>query len=97
MTLTDTARPEGAMDRLRRRFPHILTLEFQPEGAPADQRSYREQVSGRDDLAVAAEFVRHVRNSDPSGRSANCSAPRSPRSGGARRDGALRCARTGCR
>ena len=28
VTLTDTARPEAAMDRLRRRFPHILTLEF---------------------------------------------------------------------
>ena len=67
VTLTDTARPEGAMERLRRRFPHILTLEFRPEGARADQRSYRERVSGRDDLAVAAEFVRHVRNSDPSG------------------------------
>jgi exonuclease SbcD len=68
VTLTDTARPEGAMERLRRRFPHILTLEFKPEGVRADQRSYRERVSGRDDLAVAAEFVRHVRNSDPSGR-----------------------------
>jgi exonuclease SbcD len=68
VTLTDTVRPEGAMERLRRRFPHILTLEFKPEGARADQRSYRERVSGRDDLAVAAEFVRHVRNSDPSGR-----------------------------
>jgi exonuclease SbcD len=68
VTLTDTARPEGAMERLRRRFRHILTLEFKPEGARADQRSYRERVSGRDDLAVAAEFVRHVRNSDPSGR-----------------------------
>ncbi len=68
VTLTDTARPEGAMERLRRRFPHILTLEFKPEGMRADQRSYRERVSGRDDMAVAAEFVRHVRNSDPSGR-----------------------------
>jgi exonuclease SbcD len=68
VTLTDAARPEGAMERLRRRFPHILTLEFKPEGVRADQRSYRERVSGRDDLAVAAEFVRHVRNSDPSGR-----------------------------
>jgi exonuclease SbcD len=68
VTLTDTARPEGAMERLRRRFPHILTLGFKPAGARADRRSYRERVSGRDDLTVAAEFVRHVRNSDPSGR-----------------------------
>ena len=64
VTLTDTARPEAAMDRLRRRFPHILTLEFKPEGVTADRRSYRERVRGRDDLTIAAEFVRHVRNTD---------------------------------
>jgi DNA repair protein SbcD/Mre11 len=62
VTLTDTARPEAAMDRLRKRFPHILTLEFKPQGQSADTRSYRERVKGRDDLAIAAEFVRHVRD-----------------------------------
>jgi DNA repair protein SbcD/Mre11 len=61
-TITDAARPEGAMDKLRARFPHILTLAFEPEGVTVDPRSYRERVRGRDDLAVAAEFVRHVRN-----------------------------------
>jgi DNA repair protein SbcD/Mre11 len=61
VTLTDPARPAGAMDRLRARFPHILTLEFKPEGAGAGPHSYREKVRGRDDPAVAAEFVRHVR------------------------------------
>ena len=66
VTLTDTARPEGAMDRLRARFPHILTLEFKPEGVTADRRSYGQKVRGRDDLVVAAEFVRHVRNTDAS-------------------------------
>jgi exonuclease SbcD len=63
VTLTDTARPEAAMDRLRRRFPHILTLEFKPEGVTADARSYRDRVAGRDDLTIASEFVAHVRNS----------------------------------
>ena len=62
VTLTDTARPEGAMDKLRARFPHILTLEFKPEGVTPDERSYGQKVKGRDDLTVAAEFVRHVRN-----------------------------------
>jgi DNA repair protein SbcD/Mre11 len=62
VTLTDQARPEAAMDRLRRRFPHILTLEFRPDGVPEDARSYRARVAGRDDLAVASEFVTHVRN-----------------------------------
>ena len=67
VTLTDTARPEAAMDRLRRRFPHILTLEFKPEGVAADGRSYREKVRGRDDLTVAAAFVEHVRGTPPTG------------------------------
>jgi exonuclease SbcD len=64
VTLTDTARPEGAMERLRARFPHILTLEFRPEGITADPRSYGQKVKGRPDLDVAAEFVRHVRSTD---------------------------------
>jgi DNA repair protein SbcD/Mre11 len=64
VTLTDKARPDAAMDRLRRRFPHVLTLDFKPEGVTPDQRSYRERVKGRDDLTVAAEFVRHVRNTE---------------------------------
>jgi DNA repair protein SbcD/Mre11 len=62
VTLTDTARPEAAMDRLRRRFPHVLTLEFRPEGVAEDARSYRARVTGRDDLGIASEFVTHVRN-----------------------------------
>jgi len=63
VTLTDAVRPEGAMERLRARFPHILTLEFKPEGVIADPRGYGQKVKGRDDLTVAAEFVRHVRDS----------------------------------
>jgi len=66
VTLTDTARPEGAMERLRRRFPHILTLEFKPEGAASGTISYRDRVRGRDDLAIAAEFVKHVRSTPAS-------------------------------
>ena len=62
VTLTDVARPEAAMDRLRRRFPHILTLDFRPEGLTPDVRSYRAKVAGHDDLTVASEFVSHVRN-----------------------------------
>jgi DNA repair protein SbcD/Mre11 len=64
VTLTDTARPDQAMDRLRRRFEYVLTLDFKPEGVVADSRSYAQKVAGKDDLEVAAEFVRHVRNTD---------------------------------
>jgi exonuclease SbcD len=65
VTLTDRQRPERAMDRLRERFAHVLTLEFKPEGVTADSRRYGEKVAGKDDLAVAAEFVQHVRSAPP--------------------------------
>ncbi len=64
VTLTDTARPDQAMDRLRKRFRHVLTLDFKPEGVVADGRSYAQKIAGKDDLDVAAEFVRHVRNTE---------------------------------
>jgi len=65
VTLTDPRRPEGAMDALRARFPHVLVLAFEPEGAVPDGRGYRARTAGRDDESIAAEFVRHVSNSPP--------------------------------
>jgi exonuclease SbcD len=65
VTLTDPSRPEGAMDSLRARFPHVLVLAFEPEGVLSDQRGYRARTAGRDDLSIAAEFVRHVSNASP--------------------------------
>ena len=59
--LTDDVRPDEAMTRLRSRFPHVLVLEWRPEGVAADERSYGARVRQRDDLAVVEEFVRHVR------------------------------------
>ena len=63
VTLTDPVRPEGAMEALRARFPHVLVLCYEPSGVPRDDLDYRARVKGRDDLSVATEFVRHVRNS----------------------------------
>ena len=65
ITLTDLSRPEAAMDALRARFPHVLVLAFEPAGVPPDQRGYRARTAGRDDLAIAGEFVRHVSNAPP--------------------------------
>ena len=65
VTLTDPSRPEGAMDKLRSRFPHVLVLAFEPEGAAPDDRGYRARIAGRNDLSVAAEFVRHVSHVPP--------------------------------
>jgi exonuclease SbcD len=67
VTLTDPARPEGAMDALRARFPHVLHLEYVPSGGVADKRDYRSRVAGRDDLSIATEFVQHVRNTPATG------------------------------
>lgn len=61
VVLTDPVRPEDAMARLRGRFPHVLVLDWQPEGAVADERTYGARVAGRSDLEVVTEFVRHVR------------------------------------
>ena len=66
VVLTDPARPEDAMNRLRRRFPHVLVLDWQPEGGVADDRSYRARVRGRSDVEVAEGFVAHVRRTRPS-------------------------------
>ncbi len=65
VTLTDVVRPDAAMDRLRRRFPHVLTLEFEPAGEVRAERSYGARVRGKSDLEVAAEFLQHVRNAGP--------------------------------
>jgi DNA repair protein SbcD/Mre11 len=63
VTLTDPSRPEGPMDALRARFPHILVLTFEPTPSRGpDAHSYQARVAGRDDRAIAAEFVQHVRN-----------------------------------
>ena len=61
VALTDAVRPEEAMTRLRSRFPHVLVLEWAPEGVATDDRGYGARIARRDDLEVAQEFVRHVR------------------------------------
>jgi exonuclease SbcD len=62
VTLTDPDRPAGAMERLRRRFPHTLALAFEPEGGPAgDDRGWAERIRDRSDLEIAYDFVREVR------------------------------------
>jgi DNA repair protein SbcD/Mre11 len=65
VVLTDQVRPEGAMDALRARFPHVLVLSYAPAGVVPDGLDYRARVAGRDDVSIAAEFVRHVRQAPP--------------------------------
>jgi exonuclease SbcD len=66
-TLTDAARPEAAMERLRTRFPHALVLVWEPAGTTVDTRGYRERSVGRTDLQLAVDFVAHVRGTPAAG------------------------------
>jgi exonuclease SbcD len=61
VTLTDPSRPREPMERLRRRFPHVLVLGFAPETGSDPVSSYAERMRGRSDLEVATDFVAHVR------------------------------------
>jgi exonuclease SbcD len=61
VTLTDAARPEAAMDRLRSRFPHTLVLTWEPADVAVDPRGYRQRLVGRSDLELSVDFVAHVR------------------------------------
>ena len=61
VTLTDPVRPLGAMEQLRRRFPHTLVLQFDPQGAPVPVRSYTQRTAAESDLDVCCSFLGHVR------------------------------------
>lgn len=65
VTLTDTDRPVGAMDRLRARFPYALEVRFEPDGLRPASTTYRARVSERSDLDVCCDFLAHVRGGTP--------------------------------
>ena len=65
-TLTDPVRPDDPMARLTDRFPHTLSLVFDPERGPDDPDvSYARRLAGRDDREIADDFVAHVRGAGP--------------------------------
>ncbi|MQY10640.1 Nuclease SbcCD subunit D [Streptomyces sp. RB5] len=60
--LTDPARPYEPMAKLSARFPHLVSLVFEPDRTPEDPLvSYAERLSGRTDREIAEDFVGHVR------------------------------------
>ncbi|HET7659220.1 MAG TPA: exonuclease SbcCD subunit D [Oryzihumus sp.] len=61
VTLTDSVRPLGAMDRLRERFPDTLVLQFDPQGVRELPTPYAAAVRQRDDLDLCCDFLAHVR------------------------------------
>ncbi|MFD4245061.1 exonuclease SbcCD subunit D [Streptomyces sp. NPDC058525] len=61
-TLTDPVRPDDPMARLATRYPHTLTLAFDPEGREEEAAaSYAQRLKGRSDQEIAEDFVAHVR------------------------------------
>jgi exonuclease SbcD len=61
ITLTDTVRPMGAMERLRRRFPATLVLAFEPAGAQVIPATSAVPLRRRGDLDLCCDFLTHVR------------------------------------
>jgi exonuclease SbcD len=62
ITLTDPSRPAEPMERLRRRFPHVLELRLEPDGAEAGTGvGYSARIAGQGDLEVCCGFLQHVR------------------------------------
>ena len=62
VTLTDAVRPLGAMEQVRRRFPHTLSLQFDPQGAPVPVTTYAARVAQRSEVDVCCDFLSHVRS-----------------------------------
>ncbi|WP_346074804.1 MULTISPECIES: exonuclease SbcCD subunit D [Actinomycetes] len=68
VTLTDPALPFEAMARLRRRFPHTLSLKHHQAFIPAqatDTPTYTERLRGRTELDIACDFIADLRGSAP--------------------------------
>ncbi len=62
VVLTDPQRPLGALEAVRRRFPHTLTIEFDPVGAVVPVRTYAGRARpGRPELDVCCDFLAQVR------------------------------------
>jgi len=63
-TLTDEVRPQQAMERLRRRFPHTLVLGF--TSTPVGSGLPGARPAGRGDHDIALDFVRDLRGTPAS-------------------------------
>ncbi|MEU6059046.1 exonuclease SbcCD subunit D [Streptomyces sp. NPDC047097] len=65
--LTDPVRPPEPMARLTARFPHALSLRFEPEQTEdsAAAASYAQRLRDRDDRQIAEDFVAHTRGAGP--------------------------------
>ena len=61
-TITDAVQPQETMTRLRSRFPHAISLQFDPQGArPLEDGSYAERLEGLSDRGLVERFIEDVR------------------------------------
>ncbi|MDN5790476.1 MAG: exonuclease SbcCD subunit D [Micrococcales bacterium] len=67
ITVTDRARPDSLMDRLTSRFPHVLQVFHEPEGAIDRGRGGTTVVSERDPRELGSDFIAYVTKTEPSG------------------------------
>jgi exonuclease SbcD len=62
VTLTDPTRPLGAMEQLRRRFPHTAHLLFDQPARRLHDGRYTTRVAGKDTLELCCDFLEHTRD-----------------------------------
>lgn len=61
VALTDPVRPLDAMRRLQQRFPHAVHLQWEPPARASVTALARPGRGARPDMAVATDFLDHVR------------------------------------
>jgi exonuclease SbcD len=67
VTLTDDRRPESPLEQLRRRFPHVVVVEFRPEGGEVsvDADLARMRSVAADPVEVGRAFLAYVAGGEP--------------------------------
>lgn len=65
--VTDRERPERMLDRLRSRFPHVLQVFHEPEGALTVTAKGTTVLSERNPRELGADFIAHVTRVPASG------------------------------
>lgn len=67
VTLTDTSRPENPMERLKARFPQIMSLQFSKLtlGESAEEVERLSELSRTSPMELITEFLQSVRGKEP--------------------------------
>ena len=66
VTVTDRVRPDALMDRLKSRFPHVLQVFHEPDGAIDRGTRGTTVVSERDPRELGSDFIAYVTKTEAS-------------------------------